>query len=84
MQRLYHLPLLQHLDISHNIISHLSDDIRNLRSLRYLNIQGNQLTDLPAGLLRLPLTHLKLDMGGTHSRLSQQNTHSHQTCPVCL
>ncbi|XP_053482342.1 leucine-rich repeat-containing protein 63 isoform X2 [Ictalurus furcatus] len=76
--QLYQLPSLQHLDVSHNLIGHLSNSISNLRSLRYLNVEGNQLAALPAGLLRLPLSQLKLDRSYTHSRLSKQDTHSQQ------
>lgn len=82
--KLYQLPSLQHLDVSHNLIGQLSNSISNLRSLRYLNIEGNQLAALPAGLLRLLLSQLKLDRSYTHSRLSKQDTHTQQTCRMCL
>ncbi|KAG5282842.1 hypothetical protein AALO_G00035260, partial [Alosa alosa] len=76
---LYSLPCLQHLDVSYNLLTFLSSSIRNLRSLRSLNVEGNQLLGLPAGVLRLSLDQLRLSLNYTHPALwnTHSSTHTH-------
>ncbi|XP_064800430.1 leucine-rich repeat-containing protein 63 isoform X3 [Oncorhynchus masou masou] len=64
--RLYQLPTLQFLDVSYNLLSSLTNDIRKLRTLEYLNVEGNQLPGLPCGALRLSLTQLRISNNYMH------------------
>ncbi|XP_051566265.1 uncharacterized protein LOC127448052 [Myxocyprinus asiaticus] len=73
-KELYSLQCLQYLDVSYNLITSLSSDISNLRSLRSLNVEGNQLVAVPAALLCVSLSELKLCGNFTHTLLWDENS----------
>ncbi|XP_073769490.1 leucine-rich repeat-containing protein 63 isoform X2 [Danio rerio] len=71
---LFSLPCLQYLDVSYNLLRSLSSDIGTLRSLRYLNVEGNQLVCVPAALLSVCVSELRLSGNYTHTLLWRENS----------
>ncbi|CAM4599874.1 unnamed protein product [Leuciscus chuanchicus] len=72
--QLFSLPCLHHLDVSYILLRSLSGDITHLRSLRSLNVEGNQLVALPAGLLCVCVSELRLSGNYTHTLLWSENS----------
>ncbi|KAM3851023.1 leucine-rich repeat-containing protein 63 [Vipera latastei] len=55
------------LDISYNELEYIPNEIQNLRSLNYLNLEGNLLYSLPCGILKLQLSHLLVENNFLHA-----------------
>jgi internalin A len=56
------LKSLFRLDISGNLVSHISENLSNIKTLEYLNLRNNRLTDFSAKIANLPkLKQLLLD-----------------------
>ncbi|XP_050956460.1 uncharacterized protein LOC127157248 isoform X2 [Labeo rohita] len=72
--QLYSLVCLQHLDVSYNLLRSLSSAVKQLRSLRCLKIEGNELVSLPVGLLRVPVSELRMSGNYTHPLLWSENS----------
>ena len=47
--------MYQHIDLSHNLLSRVSPDVRYLVCVRELNLDGNRLEQLPLEMARLKL-----------------------------
>ncbi|RXN17432.1 leucine-rich repeat-containing 63 [Labeo rohita] len=52
----------------------LSSAVKQLRSLRCLKIEGNELVSLPVGLLRVPVSELRMSGNYTHPLLWSENS----------
>ncbi|WAR28101.1 LRC63-like protein [Mya arenaria] len=74
--RLFTLEHLEFLDVSYNRITFIQNEISQLQSLRELNMEGNQLSAMPSGALRLDLDRLNVKNNFMHPLFWQENTHN--------
>nr|XP_054771313.1 uncharacterized protein LOC129279242 [Lytechinus pictus] len=71
---LFTLPL-KYLDLSYNKLTFLPNEMRHLKRLRALNLEGNQLPALPCGMLKLrDLHYLRVINNFMHPLLWRENS----------
>ncbi|XP_072039785.1 uncharacterized protein [Amphiura filiformis] len=73
---MFQLPL-QFLDVSFNKLTYLPNEIKNLKKVRALNVEGNQIPAMPSGALKLRrLRYLRVFNNFMHPLFWKDNSHN--------